>query len=121
MHKQLGERNLLDGKPHVIVLDGHVLHVSLEVIKLAISLNIVLIQLPSHTSHITQPLDVAAFGCFKKELTKVLTAYPSKHGGAVPLKRNMASVIGEAWKTSFTPSLNNSIVRRGGSMAGRQG
>lgn len=83
-HKQLGERGLLDGKPHVLVLDGHASHVSFDVIKLARTLNIVLFQLPSHTSHITQPLDVAAFGSFKQEMTKVLTRFPMEHGGRNP-------------------------------------
>ncbi|CAB1097629.1 unnamed protein product [Ectocarpus sp. CCAP 1310/34] len=70
------------------------------------SLNIHLVQLPSHMSHITQPLDVAGFGCFKKELTKAIQAFPATHGGALPRKRDMASVIGQAWSTSFTPDIN---------------
>ena len=94
-YKQLGERGLLDGKPHVLVLDGHASHVCYDVIKLVIELDIVLFQLPSHTSHITQSLDVAAFGSFKKEVTKVLTAYPFEHGGTLSLKRDKAGVIGE--------------------------
>ena len=88
------------------MLDGHASHVCYDVIKLAIELDIVLFQLPSHTSHITQPLDVAAFGSFKKEGAKVLTAYPFKHGGTLPLKRDMAGVIGEAWRKSFSPDQN---------------
>ncbi|CAM9803514.1 unnamed protein product, partial [Sphacelaria rigidula] len=51
-----------DGKPHVQVLHEHASHLTLEVIKLAMSLNIELFQLPSHSSHITQPLDVARLG-----------------------------------------------------------
>ncbi|CAB1105120.1 unnamed protein product [Ectocarpus sp. CCAP 1310/34] len=31
-HKQLSDRYLLDGKAHVLVLDGHTSHVSLDVI-----------------------------------------------------------------------------------------
>ncbi|CAB1096598.1 unnamed protein product [Ectocarpus sp. CCAP 1310/34] len=57
------------------MLDGHASHMSYEVIKLAMELNIILFQLPSHTSHITQPLDVVAFGTFKKEVTKVEELY----------------------------------------------
>ena len=102
-HKQLGERGLLDGKPHVLVLNGHASHVCYGIVKLAIELDIVLFQMPSHTSHITQPLDFAAFGSFKKKVAKVLTAYPFKHGGTLPLKRDMAGVIGETWKKSFSP------------------
>ena len=113
-HKQLGERGLLDGKPHVLVLDGHASHVCYGVIKLAIELDIVLFQVPSHTSHITQPLGVAAFGSFKKEVTKVLTAYPFKHGRTLPLKRDMAGVIGKAWKKSFSPDGNKASFAAAG-------
>ncbi|CAN0545844.1 unnamed protein product, partial [Ectocarpus sp. 12 AP-2014] len=105
-HEQLRRRNLLDGKPHVLVLDGHASHVSFEVIQLAKSLNIHLVQLPSHMSHVTQPLDVAGFGCFKKELNTAIASFPSKNGGALPRKRDMAGLIGSAWSTSFTPEIN---------------
>eukprot|EP00903_Cladosiphon_okamuranus_P021308 g19579.t1 len=75
-HKQLGERNLLDEKPH----------------------------LSSHMSHIT--LDVAGLGCFKKELAKVIQAFPARNGGALPRKRDMAGMIALAWGPSFTPEIN---------------
>ncbi|CAB1098599.1 unnamed protein product [Ectocarpus sp. CCAP 1310/34] len=113
-HKQLFLRNLLDGEPHVLVLDGHASHVSLDVVELARSLDIHLVQLPSHMSHITQPLDVAGFGCFKKELTKAIQAFPATHGGALPRKRDMAAVIGQAWSTSFTPEINMASFAREG-------
>ena len=105
-HNQLEERGLLDGKPHVLVLDGHASHVNFDVIKLAKTLNIVLFQLPSHTSHITQPLDVAAFGSFKQQMTKVLTRFPMEHGGRTPLKSDMVGIIGEAFRSSFSKEQN---------------
>lgn len=109
-HQQLRERDLLDsGERHVLVLASR--FVSLEAIRLAMSLDIDLIQLPSHATH---PLDIAGFGSFEAELTKALTTYPSKHGGALPLKRNMAGVIGEAWKPSFTPELNKAFFAEKG-------
>ena len=106
-HKQLGERGLLDGKPHVLVFDDHASHVYYDAIKLAVELDIVPFQLPFHASHITQPSDVPAFGSSKKEGTKVLTAsYPFKHGGTLPLECDMAGMIGEAWRKSFSPDQN---------------
>eukprot|EP00904_Undaria_pinnatifida_P002903 jgi/Undpi1/12613/HiC_scaffold_6.g02282.m1 len=105
-HNQLEERGLLDGKPHVLVLDGHASHVNFDVIKLAKTLNIVLFQLPSHTSLITQPLDVAAFGSFKQQMTKVLTRFPMEHGGRTPLKSDMVGIIGEAFRSSFSKEQN---------------
>ncbi|CAM9940743.1 unnamed protein product, partial [Sphacelaria rigidula] len=78
-HKQVDERGLLDGNPHVLVVDSHASHVTFDVIKLTRTLNIVLFPLPSHTSHITQLSDVAAFGSFKQKMTEVLTRFPMEH------------------------------------------
>ncbi|CAB1113787.1 unnamed protein product [Ectocarpus sp. CCAP 1310/34] len=97
-HKQLGDRGLLDGKPHILLLDGHASHVSVQVFRLAMNLRIILFQLPSHTSHITQPLNVVAFGRFKKSVTRVLASFYHNSGGLLPLKRDMPSVIADASK-----------------------
>ncbi|CAB1110015.1 unnamed protein product [Ectocarpus sp. CCAP 1310/34] len=86
------------------VLDGHASHTTFDAVSLAICLDIDIFQLPSHASHITQPLDVGTFGTFTKELTRVLTAYPLKIGRRSPVKRDMAGVIAEAWRGSFTPA-----------------
>ncbi|CAM9182498.1 unnamed protein product [Ascophyllum nodosum] len=101
-HQYIVENGLADGKPHILVFDGHALRVNLEVIQLAMSLNIALFQLPSLSSHITQALDVAVFGCFKKAVTAVLTSFPQQHGGQKPGKSDVAGVIKEAWAASFT-------------------
>ncbi|CAN0191161.1 unnamed protein product, partial [Ascophyllum nodosum] len=101
-HHFIVKNGLADGKPHILVLDGHASHVNLDVIQLAMTLNIELFQLPSHSSHMTQPLDVAAFGCFKKAVTAVLTSFPLQHGGKMPGKSDMAGVVKDAWAASFT-------------------
>lgn len=46
----------------LLILDGHISHVSLEFILQAEKLNIILLLLPPHTTHRLQPLDVGAFG-----------------------------------------------------------
>ncbi|CAB1099029.1 unnamed protein product [Ectocarpus sp. CCAP 1310/34] len=113
-HKQLGDRGLLDGKPHKLLLDGLASHVSVEVIRLAMNLKTILFQLPSHTSHITQPLDVVAFGRFKKSVTRVLAFFYHNSGGLLPLKCDMPGVIADAWKSSFTPEINKSSFAEAG-------
>ncbi|CAB1115478.1 unnamed protein product [Ectocarpus sp. CCAP 1310/34] len=81
-----------ESRTHILVLDGHASHMSYE--------------LPSHTSHITQPLDVVAFGTFKKEVTKVLQDFYHANDGLLPLKRDVPGVIAAAWQKSFTPERN---------------
>ena len=96
------ENGLVDGKPYILVLDGHASLVNLDIIQLAMSLNIERFQLPSDSSHMTQPLDVAAFGCFKKAVTATLTSFPLQQGGKMPGKSDMAGVVKDAWAASFT-------------------
>lgn len=39
-----------------------------------------------YSSHMTQPVDVAAFGIFKKETTSILTTFAPRHDGKIPVK-----------------------------------
>ena len=50
---------------HLIILDGYKSHLTLEVIQKAREHGVDMINLPSHTSHALQPLDVACFKPFK--------------------------------------------------------
>ena len=50
---------------HLLVLDGHNLHVTLEVVRIAMESRVGIISLPSHTSHALQPLNVVCFRLFK--------------------------------------------------------
>ena len=49
----------------VLFLDGHNLHITLEIINLALENKIELICLPPHTSSFLQPLDVGVFQTVK--------------------------------------------------------
>jgi len=50
---------------HMLILDGHGSHVTLEVIEQVQEFGLDMITLPLHTSHALQPLDVACFKPFK--------------------------------------------------------
>jgi DDE superfamily endonuclease len=52
-------------KPRILISDGFGTHHSLELMKFCFESNIILCQLPSHTSHKLQPCDVGAFGPLK--------------------------------------------------------
>ena len=67
LRKELG----LDlSNKHLLVLDGHNSHVTLEVMKTAMESGLSIILLSSHTSHALQPLDVACFKPFKTAFRK---------------------------------------------------
>ena len=48
--------NIPPTRPVLLIEDGHASHISIEVIKLAQSNDIHLLCLPSHTTHLLQPL-----------------------------------------------------------------
>ncbi|KAJ8915352.1 hypothetical protein NQ315_008239 [Exocentrus adspersus] len=52
-------------RPVLLIFDGHVSHISSELIQTAIENQVTLLKLPSHTTHILQPLDVAVFKSLK--------------------------------------------------------
>ena len=54
---------------HVLILDGHHSHKSLEVIDLARDHGVTIITLPPHASHRMQPLDAAVFKPLKSSYT----------------------------------------------------
>ena len=63
------------GGEHILILDGHNSHVTLETIETCKSNNIRLLCLPAHSSHILQPLDVGVFVHVKNSWRKVLADY----------------------------------------------
>jgi hypothetical protein len=53
-------------RPQLLICDGHESHFSLELVELARANKIEIVLLPSHTSHVLQPLDKSVFSAFKK-------------------------------------------------------
>ena len=83
-------------------MDGHGSHVSIDVIELARANDIHLLCLPSHTTHILQPLDVGVFKSFKLNFSKACTRYLAANPGRVITNDRLASLVAEAWPHSFT-------------------
>jgi hypothetical protein len=51
---------------HLLIMDGHISHVNVEVVKEAKRVGLDLLTLPSHTPHALQPLDVSVFKPLKQ-------------------------------------------------------
>jgi hypothetical protein len=69
---------------HLLILDGHNNHVTLEVAVKAKKVGLDLVTLPSHTSHALQPLDVAAFKPFKQRFREYRDFWTSRLSGVAP-------------------------------------
>ena len=117
-HKTAGEYRLL-------ICDGHDSHITAEFIAHCMDNNILLMILPPHSSHLTQPLDVGVFGALKKHMSaeigplirtgvtriqKVewLTAFVAAHDKAVSPK----NIHGGFRGTGIHPFLPTKVLRR---------
>ena len=96
-------RNIPPACPVLLIQDGHSSHISIELIEMALSNNVHLLCLPSHTTHLLQPLDVGVFKSFKSNFNKTCTKYMSDHPGRVVTVEVLASLVSEAYAGSFTP------------------
>jgi len=87
---------------HLLILDGHVNHVTLEAIEHAQEFGLDMITLPSHTSHVLQPLYVCCFQPFKTTLKKFRGATLSKSNHIEPNKIIMVKWVNQAIDQCFT-------------------
>ena len=90
-------------RPVLLIEDGHSSHVTLEVIELARSNDVHLLCLPSHTSHILQPLDIGVFKSFKCAYSKACKKFIRDNPGRVITSEVIASLVGDTWAQSVTP------------------
>ncbi len=95
--------NIPPTRPVLLIQDGHQSHVSIELIELARENGVNLLCLPSHTSHLLQPLDVGVFKSFKSNFNKMCMNYISDFPGRVVTEDVISSIIGKAYPLAFTP------------------
>ena len=62
--------NIPPTRPILLIQDGHSSHMSIEAIEYSKVNGIFILCLPSHTSHILQPLDIGVFKSFKTYFSK---------------------------------------------------
>ena len=74
--------NKKDGPKILILYDRHKSHASLTLTEWASKYNCILIVLPSHSSHLTQPLDLGVFGPTKHVQQRVPSIYSSWRAGS---------------------------------------
>ncbi|XP_065642553.1 uncharacterized protein LOC136074177 [Hydra vulgaris] len=71
--RRIYTRNL--GSIHILVLDWHTTHITLEAVLLCKKHNIILICLPEHSSQILQPLDRGIYCHVKQAWKEIFTKY----------------------------------------------
>jgi len=88
---------------HLLILDGHGLHVTLEVVKKATMEGIDIITLPSHTSHRLQPLDVSIFKSFKAGFRASRDRWIVDNKGTAARKEELAQWVASGLRKALTP------------------
>jgi hypothetical protein len=90
---------------HLLILDGHNNHVTLDVVKEANAAGLDLLTLPAHTSHALQPLDVAVFKPFKQHFREYIDFWSSRHlNEAAASKDTLAQWVSLALRKALSPS-----------------
>ena len=94
---------------HLLILDGHKSHVSLEVVEKARRKGLDMITLPSHTSHGLQPLDVSCFGLVKQHFRAFRNAWNIQH----PTKACKKETLAQWMSLALQKGLTTSNIRNG--------
>ena len=98
-------------QPVLVIEDGHLSHMSMEVIELARANDIHLLCLPAHCIHILQPLDITSLKShFNKACRDFLAATPRR----VILPENLSALLAEAWPKAVNPMNIFSGFRKSG-------
>ena len=88
---------------HLLVLDGHNSHVTLEVARAARAVGLDLLSLPSHTSHKLQPLDVTVFKPFKGYFRQYREYWMSRFIDQPACKSTLAQWVSLSLRKALTP------------------
>ena len=86
----------MGSRPLLLVLDGHSTHYQPALIKYAKENQVILLCLPPHTTHESQPLDVSVFKPLKKNWNDVYYRFMEQNPRRVITKYNFSPLLNEA-------------------------
>ena len=89
---------------HLLILDGHHSHVTLEVVHKCRKVGLDLVTLPSHTSHRLQPLHVGVFAPFKRYFKRYRDAWSVSNKEKGASKQTLAMWVSKALERALTRS-----------------
>ena len=93
----------VETRPLLLLFDGHLTHLSLATIELAIQENISLVKLPAHCTDAMQPLDISCFSPLKQQYEKLLTEFVHRTGGWQKLsKPAFCNLIAKIWREGLS-------------------
>ncbi|XP_075990190.1 uncharacterized protein LOC142985832 [Anticarsia gemmatalis] len=94
--------------PCLLIYDGHSTHIQLSLLEKAAELGVTILKLPSHASHLLQPLDLSVFKSMKDKWDAKILTWQRLNVGAKLQKDQFSQIIGEVWN-----ELDPKIIRNG--------
>ena len=101
------------GRPHVLFMDNHVFHATIEFTTFCNEHFIIPIWFLPHTAHFAQPLDGESFQCLK-HFFRAKNNEVVMYGGSVIQKRDFFRIIGDIRSKAFTPRIIRSAFKSRG-------
>ena len=92
-------------RPRILIVDGHSSHVCWPVIRYALDHDIHIIQLPSKSTHILQPLDVGCFALLQAAYERHLWEWLLENPLSVIRKVDFLHLLFQARKDTYSPEI----------------
>lgn len=99
-----------EGQTRALILDGHGLHYSPELLEYARNNDIMILGYPPHCTHALQGLDVVCFAQMKEHWKQVINKFETLHRTSVT-KADFTSLFGQAYHCAFTVELIKAAFR----------
>ena len=95
-------KHAVASRPLLLLLDGHSSHYEPATIRFAKEYDVIILRLPPHTTHETQPLDCSLFWPLKIHWREAVHDFYQKNPGKVISKLNFSGIFRQAWLQSIT-------------------
>ena len=97
-------KHAVGSRPLLLLLDGHSSHYNPATIRFAKEHNVIVLCLPPHTTHESQPLDTCVFGPLKQCWGDVCHKLMQQHPGQIVTKYQFSTLFHEAWMKAMVPT-----------------
>ena len=109
-----GQRDDGSNEHVLLIFDGHSSHISLSIVDKARENDVHLVQLPPHTSHVTQPLDLACFSTWQSRYARIETEWKLLHPHETMSIKNFSMLLRPAWQAALSAENAQSGFRKAG-------
>ena len=101
-------------RPVLLLIDGHSSHYEPNTIRLAANEEVIILCIPPHTTHVSQPLDISFFCALKVYWSEGCHKYMQDNPGRVVTKYQFSALFSVAWYKAIKPETLMSGFRKAG-------